>query len=149
MGQGRTSGPSGRLWWILIQIQFPPGKTHSPNPPCCGLPSGLRVRNRGNSLTRGQEADHSTACLVNELYTALHNQTTSWERPQKARTVLKVVGGGACGCVVVHASAGSDGRQSMRGFSQGEAPSYWPWERELQLLRREGFVGRRGQKGQA
>ena len=108
-----------------------------------------RVRNRGKSLTRGQEADHSMACLVNKLYTALHNLTTSWERPQMARMTLEVVGGGTCGCVVVHASAGSDGRQSTWGFSQGEASSYWPWERELQLLRREGFVGRRDQKGQA
>lgn len=60
------------------------------------------------------------------------------------RMPLEVVDGGLYGCVVLHASASNDGRQSTWGFSQGEAPSYWPWERELQLLRREGFLGQEG-----
>lgn len=96
-------------------------------------PVRTAVPGRGNSLTWGQEADHSMQCLGNELHTAPCDQSILGKTSDGGKGPWSGSEGGS-GHLVVHASASSDGREATPGCYQGGVPSRWHWERELQLL---------------
>lgn len=116
MSMGKTSG----FTYIRRRKKEDLGDPwEAPVDPLGSLAHAVRtaVPGRGNSLTWGQEADHSRQCLGNELHTAPCDQSILGKTSNGGNGPWSGSEGGS-GHLVVHASPSSDGREAMPGFTR-------------------------------